>query len=190
MRKIVVFNLISIDGYFAGEDGNIDWHNADDEFNKFGVEQTKTFGTIIFGRTTYQLFESYWPVVLKDPKTSPDDLEIAQTIENAEKIVFSKSLTDVTWKNTKLFHEINPEEVKKWKESNDKDMVIFGSGTIVQAFTKLGLIDEYRMLVNPVILGKGKPMFKDVDQMKLKLINTRTFGNGNVLLSYTPLPKN
>lgn len=186
MRKIVVFNLISIDGYFAGEDGNIDWHNADDEFNKFGVEQTASFDTIIFGKTTYQLFESFWPGVVNNPKFSEDDQKIAQIIDDQEKIVFSKSLQEVTWKNSKLYHDIDPEEVKKWKEADGKDMVIFGSGTIVQQFANLGLIDEYRMLVNPIILGKGKPMFKGVEMQKLKLLNTRTFGNGNVLLSYLP----
>lgn len=193
MRKIVVFNLISLDGFFAGEDGNIDWHNVDDEFNKFAVEQTQTFGAIIFGKTTYKLFEEFWPGAVNDPKMSPEDREIAKTIDDMEKIVFSKSLQEVTWKNSKLFHDIDPEEVRKWKShstspgSNDKDMVIFGSGTIVQQFVNLGLIDEYRLLVNPIILGKGKPMFKDVEQVKLKLINTRTFGNGNVLFTYEPV---
>lgn len=187
MRKIVVFNLISVDGFFAGEDGSIDWHMVDDEFNKFAVEHTKEFGAIIFGKTTYQLFEDFWPKALHDPKMSPEDLEVAKTIDDVEKIVISKSLTEVTWKNTKLFHEINPEEIKKWKEGDGKPMVIFGSGTIVQQMSNLGLIDEYRLLVNPIILGNGKPMFKDVSMQKLKLINTRTFGNGNVLLTYEPL---
>lgn len=186
MRKIVVFNLISVDGYFAGEDGNIDWHQVDDEFNKFAVEHTKEFGALIFGKTTYKLFEDFWPNAVNDPKMSSEDREIAKTIDDMEKIVFSKSLKEVTWKNTKLFHEINSEEVKKWKAGDGKPMAIFGSGTIVQEFTRLGLIDEYRLLVNPIILGKGKPMFKDVAMQKLTLLNTRTFGNGNVFLIYEP----
>lgn len=186
MRKIVVFNLISIDGFFAGEDGNIDWHMVDDEFNEFAVEHTKEFGAIIFGKTTYQLFADFWPSAVNDPKMSPEDREIAKTIDDVEKIVFSKSLQEVTWKNSKLFHDIDSEEVKKWKEGDGKPMAIFGSGEIVQQFANLGLIDEYRLLVNPLILGKGKPMFKDVEMQKLKLLNTRTFGNGNVLLTYEP----
>lgn len=186
MRKIIVFNLISIDGFFAGSDGNIDWHNVDDEFNTFAIEQTKTFGTILFGKTTYKLFEVYWPAALADPATSSDDRQIAQTIEDIEKIVFSKSIQDVSWKNTKLLHDVDPEEIKHWKESEGQDMAIFGSGTIVQQLANLGLIDEYRLLVNPVILGEGKPLFKNVHKLDLKLINTRTFGNGNVLLTYIP----
>lgn len=207
MRKIVVFNLVSVDGYFAGPDGNIDWHNVDDEFNKFAVEQTSNFGAIIFGRTTYQMFEEYWPAALTDPKTSEDDRKIAKIIDDIEKIVFSKTLEKVTWKNTKLLHEIDPEEIKKWKmqsgppshkastgakamadksDGQSGDMVVFGSGTIVQAMTNLGLIDEYKLLVNPIILGKGKSMFQNVKQLKLKLIETKEFGNGNILLSYRP----
>ncbi len=187
MRKIVVFNLISLDGYFAGMNGDISWHNVDDEFNKFAIEQTSQFGGIIFGRTTYQLFEEFWPKALKDPKTSPDDQKIAQIIEDTWKLVFSKSIKKVTWKNSNLFHEIDSNEIKKWKEIDGKDLVIFGSGTIVQQFANLGLIDEYRLLVNPIILGSGKPMFKDVNETKLKLLKTRNFKNGNVLLYYQPI---
>lgn len=187
MRKIVVFNLITLDGHFAALDGDISWHNVDDEFNEYAVEQTKSFGGIIFGNTTYTMFEDFWPKALKDPKTSEEDRQIAQTIDDIWKIVFSKSRKNVTWNNSKLFHNIEPKEVKKWKMYEGPDLVIFGSGTIVQQFTNLGLVDEYRLLVNPIVLGKGKSMFKDMkDQLKLTLINTRTFKNGNVLLTYQP----
>lgn len=97
MRKIVMFNLVSLDGYFAGKDGNIDWHNVDAEFNDFAVEQTKSFGGIIFGRTTYQLFENFWPKAVHDPKLSEEDREIGKTIDEVSKIVYSTSLSEVTW---------------------------------------------------------------------------------------------
>lgn len=193
MRKIIVFNLITLDGYFAGVDGNIDWHQVDDEFNTFAVEQTSSFGGIIFGKTTYQLFEKFWPGVAKTgtwpdgSKASEDDQKIAHTIDDMWKFVFSKSLQEVTWKNTNLLHEINPQEIKSWKEMDGKDLVIFGSGTIVKQFTQLGLIDEYRLMVNPVVLGKGKSMFENLEKkLNLKLTNSRTFKNGNVLLTYVP----
>lgn len=187
MRKIVVFNLITIDGYFAGEDGDISWHNVDDEFNKFAIEQTQQFGGIIFGKTTYKIFEDFWQKALKDPKTSDDDRKIAQIIDDMWKIVFSKSLKEVAWKNSKLYDDIDPSEVKKWKEYQGPDLAIFGSGTIVQQFTNLGLVDEYRLLVNPLVLGKGKPMFANMkDKVNLKLTNTRSFKNGNILLTYVP----
>ena len=89
-RKLIVFNLISIDGYFARENGEIDWHQVDDEFNQYAIEQTQTFGAILFDRVTYQMFESFWPNAEKDPKTGKEDLQIAQTINSIPKIVFSK----------------------------------------------------------------------------------------------------
>jgi len=185
MRKIIVFNMVSVDGFFAGVDGNLDWHNVDDEFNKFAIKQMREFHTILFGRTTYQMFESFWPVALKDPNTSEDNRKVAQSINDIEKIVFSSTLEKVTWNNSKILKEINSEEIKKLKQETGKDMVIFGSGTIVQAMTNLNLIDEYRLMINPVILGQGKPMFKDLkDIVNLKLLNTKTFKNGNVLLCY------
>lgn len=182
MRKIVVFNMITIDGFFAGIDGNIDWHTVDDEFNTFAIEHTSEFGGLIFGRTTYQIFESFWPEALKDPNTSVDDRKVAQIIDETPKFVFSTTLKETTWKNTQLYHDIDPEEIRKWKEQDGKDLAIFGSGTIVQQFTKLGLIDEYRLMINPVVLGQGKPMF--TEKLNLTLFNTRIFGNGNVLLYY------
>lgn len=190
MRKIVVFNMISLDGYYARENGDIDWHQTDEEFNKFAIEQTQEFGAIIFGKTTYKLFEEYWPQALEDPKTSQDDRKIAQIIDDVWKIVFSTTLKQSSWKNTHLVHEINPKEINQWKEIDGKDLVIFGSGTIVQQFANLGLTDEYRLMVNPVVLGKGKPMFSGVKDTKLQLTNTRKFKNGNILLYYSPIKTN
>jgi dihydrofolate reductase len=185
MRKIIVFNNVSVDGFFAGVDGNLNWLTADDESDKFAVEQTRDSRLLLFGRTTYQMFESFWPAVLKDHKTSENTQELARNIDDAEKIVFSRTLKKVTWNNSRLVKEINPEEIRKMKQEPGKDMVILGSGTIVQMMTNLSLIDEYQLMVNPVILGKGKPLFKDMkDTVNLRLLTTRTFNNGKVLLSY------
>jgi len=113
MRKIIVFNMLSVDGFFAGVDGNLDWHNVDDEFNKFAIKQMREFHTILFGRTTYQMFESFWPVALKDPNTSEDNRKVAQIINDIEKIVFSSTLEKVTWNNSKILKNIDSEEIKK-----------------------------------------------------------------------------
>ncbi len=182
--------MISVDGYYAGPDGNIDWHMVDDEFNEFAIEHTAEFGTLIFGATTYKIFEEFWPKALVDPATSEDDRKVAQIIENTKKIVFSKTIKDPTWKNTKVFEKITPENVIAWKEKEDgdgKNAAIFGSGEIVQQFANLGLIDEYRLMVNPIILGEGKPLFKDVKETRLNLLKTREFKNGNILLYYSPI---
>jgi dihydrofolate reductase len=187
MRKIVVFNLVTVDGFFAGVDGNIDWHNVDDEFNDFAIKQTAEFGGLIFGKTTYKIFEEFWPKAMDDPKMSNEDRKIGHIIDDVWKMVFSKSLKDVSWKNSKLYHDIDPKEIRSWKKYDGKDMAIFGSGTIVTQFTNLGLIDEYRLLVNPVVLGEGKSFWNGIKgKQELQLTNSRTFKNGNVLLTYVP----
>jgi len=187
MRKIRMFNMISVDGFFAGEDGNIDWHTVDDEFNAFAIENMSSVDTYIFGRVTYQLFASYWPEAIKDPASNDEERHIGKTINDARKIVFSKTLKDVSgWAGSELYSDIDPAEVKKWKAQDGKDLIIFGSGSIVCQFTELGLIDEYGFMVSPVILGAGKPLFTGLDMsLKLKLLSAREFkSNGNVLLTY------
>lgn len=187
MRKLVVFNLITLDGYFARKNGDIDWHNVDDEFNEFAIEHTKRFGTLIFGRVTYKIFEEFWPTVINNSQFSSKDQTIAQMIEEVEKIVFSKTLKDITWNNTKLLKEIDSKEIEELKRKPGKDMAVFGSGKVVQQLTNLDLVDEFRLLVNPLILGSGKPLFEDVKETKMKLIDSRVFKNGNVLLYYKPV---
>lgn len=178
--------MITLDGYFEGPNQDISWHTVDDEFNEFAIEHTKSFGALMFGRVTYDLFESYWPKALVDPQTSKDDRVIAKIIEDIEKIVFSTTLKKVTWNNSKLFHDIKKTDIEKLKEKKGKDIAIFGSGKIVQQLANLKLIDEYRIMVNPIVLGEGRAMFENVKNLKLKLKNTRIFKNGNVLLTYTP----
>ena len=186
MRKIIMFNMVSVDGYFAGIDGNIDWHVVDDEFNKYAVETLKNIDTILFGRVTYQLFESFWPKALKDSKTGPEDRIIAQAIQDAKKIVFSTTLDKVTWDNAELHKFIVPEDIKKLKAEPGKGIIIYGSGMIIRELTNLGLIDEYRLMIAPVILGKGKSLFKDVNQKKLNLLEAKEFkSSDNVLLTYS-----
>ncbi|MCZ7395546.1 MAG: dihydrofolate reductase family protein, partial [Candidatus Methanoperedens sp.] len=181
MRKVIVSMMVSLDGFFAGPSGEIDWHIVDEEFNQYAIDLLNTVDTILFGRVTYQLFESYWPAAATNLSTSKSDLEISHKINNITKIVFSKTLEKVEWKNARLVKEVIQEEIAKMKQQPGKDMVIFGSGSIVSTFTQLGLIDEYRIIVNPVVLGHGKPLFKDIkDRINLKLLKTKTFSSGNV----------
>ncbi len=187
MRKIIVFNLVTIDGFFAGPSGELDWHNYDDEMGAHSAEQMKSLSALIFGRTTYELMASYW--------LTPDGVKsepvVAGIMNNIAKIVFSRTLKEVEdgplWKNVKVLPEIEPEEIIKMKEQEGGHIAIFGSGTIVRQFTNLGLIDEFRLVINPFILGSGKPLFIDIKKKRnLKLLNTRVFKNGNVLLCCEP----
>ena len=188
MRKIILSEMVSLDGFIAGPDDDLSWHQVDEEFNQYAIELLNSVDTILFGRLTYQLFENYWPAAALNPSTSKSDLEIAHKINDMIKIVFSRTLQKVQWKNSILIKEIVPHEVQKLKKQHGKDMVIYGSGSIVSAFIRVGLIDDYRIFVNPIVLGSGKPLFKDIKKrINLSLLNTRTFNNGNVLLRYQPI---
>jgi dihydrofolate reductase len=183
MRKIIMFNLITLDGFFAGPNGDIDWHNVDEEFNDFAIAQLNAADGLIFGRVTYQLMESYWPT----PAALNDDPIVAAKMNALPKFVFSRTLDRVGWNNTKLIKGNVAQEIPKLKEQAGKDLFLFGSADLASSLTPLGLIDEYRIMVAPVVLGSGKPLFKDVkDRLHLKLVNTRPFRIGNVLLYYQP----
>jgi dihydrofolate reductase len=188
MRKVILSEMISLDGFFAGPNGEIDWHIVDEEFNQYAIDLLNTVDTILFGRVTYQLFESYWPAAATNPSTSKSDLEIAHKINNITKVVFSKTLKKTEWKNTKLIKEIIAEMILKMKRQPGKNIVIYGSGSIASTFMNLGLIDDYLLFVNPVVLGSGKPLFKNIkDRHNLLLANTKTFKSGVVLLDYQPV---
>lgn len=184
MRKVIVSNYVTIDGFFAGPNGELDWFVWDDEMAKFSTDQLKTMGTILLGRVTYQLFADYWPT----PSAYKENPIIAPMMNELSKIVFSRTLDRAEWKNSRLVKENIAEEISRLKQQPGKDMVIFGSCTIVSALAQRGLIDVYRLIVNPVVLGSGKPLFKGLnDKLKLKLLNAKALSSGNVILEYQPV---
>ena len=181
----------SLDGFFQGLNNDITWHHVDEEVKKFAIDQLRETDTILFGRRTYQLFEDYWPRAAEDPTMSKDDLEIAHLINNMNKIVFSKTLKDVkekkNWKNVRLIREVNPEEINRWKHQPGRSLNVGGNNLAV-SLAHNGLIDEFRIMVNPTVLGKGTLFLHGIDEkLNLKLLKTRTFKSGNVLLCYEPL---
>jgi dihydrofolate reductase len=158
-----------------------------DEMGKYEGDLYDNADTLLLGRTTYKIFEGYWPTAASNPVTSQGDIEMAHTMNNITKIVFSHSMEGVTWENSKLLKEINPDEIIKMKQGKGKNMLVIGSASIVQQLTNLGLIDEYHLLLHPVVLGNGKPLFKDIRQKHdLKLLEAKTFKNGVVMLCYAP----
>jgi dihydrofolate reductase len=183
MRKVIMFNRISLDGFFAGPNGEIDWFVPDPEVDKATHEMMHP-DTILFGRLTYQMFESYWPHLATDPNAPKEALVLANELNQMTKVVFSKTLKEVTWENSKLVMGNIAGEVKQLRQGAGPEIVIFGSGTIVQQLAGDGLIDEYLILVSPVILGTGILLFKDVKKSNLKLLGARDFNSGNVLLHY------
>lgn len=183
MRKIIMFNMVTLDGFVAGPNGDIDWHQVDEEFNQFAIEQTSTAGGLIFGRVTYELMAGYWPT----PAAIESDPVVAGQMNAITKYVFSRTLDKADWNNTRLVKGDAAAEVKKLKQEPGQDLFVFGSADLSSTLIRHGLIDEFRLMVNPVALGDGQPVFKGLqDKVELKLINTRTFKNGNVMLYYQP----
>jgi dihydrofolate reductase len=185
MRKVVLFNLITLDGFFEGPNRDINWHNVDEEFNEFAIEQTNSADGLIFGRVTYEMMASYWPTEM----AITNDPIVARQMNSIPKIVFSRTLKKADWNNTRLVKDNAAEEISKLKQQPGKDLFIFGSAELAAGLANLGLIDEYRLIVNPVILGSGRPLFTGVNPtIHLNLIKTKTFRNGNILLYYQPVP--
>lgn len=184
MRKVIVFNLVTLDGFFEGPNHDITWHVVDEEFNEFSITQLNQVDTILFGRVTYEMMASYWPT----PEAIHDDPAVAELMNKTSKVVFSNTLNKVEWQNTRLIKGDAMQEIAKLKRLPGKDLIIFGSGNLTSSLTNSGLIDEYNLIVIPVILGKGTPLFKGIDhQVKFAHFKTKTFLNGNVLLCYRPI---
>ena len=185
MRKVVAFEQVSLDGYFADENGDMSWaHKQDPEWNAFAAGNASGQGALLFGRVTYELMASFWPT----PAARERAPEVADGMNRMPKVVFSRTLDKVSWKNTTLVKDDLVAAVRKMKHESGPDMAILGSGSIVSQLAQAGLIDEFQIVVNPIVLGQGKTLFDGVkDRLNLKLINTRAFGNGNVVLTYEPL---
>jgi dihydrofolate reductase len=187
MRKLIVTEWITVDGFIAGANGEMDWVTSifDETMGKYEGTIIDTADTLLLGRVTYDSFAGSWPKVPENPNVSAEEKEYAGKLNAMRKVVFSKTVTNPTWNNTAIMKDIIPEEIQKLKEEGGKDILIYGSASIVQALTNLGLIDEYQLLVHPVILGSGKPLFKDIKEKKdLKLIDSVIHPSGVVRLVY------
>ena len=184
MRKLIAAINMTLDG-FCDHTAGI----ADDELHQHYNELLSTADTILWGRTTYQLMESYWPAIAKNPTGNKPEDEFAVLIDNISKIVYSRTLKKVDWKNTRLKSEVNKEEVLELKQSRNggSKNILVGSPSLIVALTQLDLIDEYQLCVQPIILGRGLPLFKNVKgRINLKLLKTKPFGSGAVTLYYEP----
>jgi dihydrofolate reductase len=186
MRRLAVFNSVTLDGYFTGKDGDLSWAYAgsdDPEFRQFTAENASGGGTLLFGRKTYEMMASYWPT----PAAAKSDPKVAEGMNRMPKIVFSRRLEHASWDNTTVMRGDLTREVGDLKEGYGEGLVILGSGSIVAQLAPAGLIDEYQLMVTPVVLGEGRTMFDGVDKaIALRLTETRSFRNGKVFLRYEP----
>jgi len=195
MRRIVMFNRVSADGYFASADGQLDWAVPDEAIDRAGAARMQDFDTLLFGRHTYDAFESFWPQAANGSETAGDPhtegrrsktlLSMATWINETQKWVFSRSKRQVTWQNSRLFAGLDPTELAAIKQAPGKDMIVFGSGSLVSQLTEYGLIDEYQFIVGPLLLGDGRlPITGVTERVSLELLEAKPYPSGNVMLRY------
>jgi dihydrofolate reductase len=181
MRKVFVSNLISLDNKIARPNGDLDWFKVDEEYFEYTSTEADRRDLILFGRVTYEGMASYW-TSKEAAETQP---VFTEQMNSTPKIVFSRTLKSADWVNTRLVKDDLVGEIRRLKQQPGKDIAIFGSGTIVSQLTEAGLIDEYQIVVNPIIIGEGIPEFTGLTQTRnLKLVDAKTFKNGVVLLKY------
>ncbi len=186
MHRLVVFNSVSLDGYFVDGNGEMSWaknETPDPEWEAFVAGNAKGEGMLLFGRKTYDLMASYWPTSF----AMQNDPVVAAGMNASPKVVFSRTLREASWSNTRLVRGDLAAEIRRMKDEPGPDMAILGSGSLVSQLAPEGLIDEYQIVVTPVVLGRGRTLFDGLpERLALKLTKSRAFGNGNVLLCYEP----
>jgi dihydrofolate reductase len=183
VRKVFAFILTTLDGYYEGPNQEFDFWVVDEEFDGFAVEQLDEVDTLVFGRVTYEGMAAYWPT----PAADQDDPRVAARMNGLSKIVVSRTLDKADWANTRLIKDDVSEELTKLKQQPGKDIAILGSSDLTVSLLQMGLVDEVRIMVNPVVLGAGKSVFRTAgERISLKLLKSRPFNSGNVLLYYQP----
>lgn len=183
MRKIFGFMMTTLDGYYEGPNQEFDFWVVDEEFDEFSLEQLDEVDTLLFGRVTYEGMAAYWPT----PAAEEDDRRVAARMNSTSKIVVSRTLETAEWANTRLIKDDASDELATLKQQPGKDIAILGSSDLTASLLQMGLVDELRIMVNPVILGAGKSVFGTAgERIRLKLLKSRRFRSGNVLLYYQP----
>jgi len=182
MKKVIFQMSVSLDGYFEGPGHELDWHIVDDDFNAYAVETLRAADVLIMGRRTYELMESYWPTIT-------DDDPVAKEMNGRPKLVFSKTLKSVDWRNAQLATGSIVDEVARLKSTPGDGLLWVGGSELASAFLDQGLMDEVRVIMTPVLLGEGHAVFGEIKKRhELKLLWTKTFESGNVVLAYVPIP--
>lgn len=185
MRKLAVFNSVTLDGYFVDTKGDMSWaHRDDPEWNAFVADNASGEAVLVFGRVTYEMMASWWPT----PRALQSMPVVAERMNSLQKVVFSRTLDRASWNNTRLVKSDLASSIRQMKREPGNDLIILGSGSIVAQLAQEGLIDEFQIALNPIALGAGRTMFDGVrERLRLKLTQTRSFANGNVFLRYEPM---
>ncbi len=195
MRKLILSMQMTLDGYSTGPNDEMDYlpsFTDENMWRDLHEEMWKNLGdidTFILGRRTYQIWETYWPTAANNPQSTDSDKKFSRFADETKKIVISNTLDSVGWKNSVLIKDNIAEEIRKLKQQPGKNIGVAGGATVAQTLAKLGLIDQYLLVVHPVILGKGKLLLGELgNRQKLKLVGTKTFNSGAVELNYTRIP--
>lgn len=189
MRKLIFFMHVSLDGFVAGPNGEMDWIKVDEDLFDIVGEQTDQADIGLYGRITYEIMESYWPTAGDKPNATRHDIQHATWYKNITKVIISKTLQNGYLSNTKIISSNIPSEIIQLKQTPGKNIILFGSSSAAHTLMENDLIDEYWIFVNPIILGQGKPLYKEIQKkIKLKLIATHTFSSGVVCLHYERNP--
>jgi dihydrofolate reductase len=183
MNRLTSFHFISLDGYYADPRADTSWHPRDEAGSAYAVERMQSGNTLLFGRVTYEFMASFWPT----PTAIEHLPELAERMNRADKIVFSRTLKKADWRGTRLIADDAVDSVRRLKETSERDMTLLGSGSLLKQLAEHALIDEFQFMVDPIALGAGRSIFSGIDhRLALKLKNTRAFPSGAVVLSYTP----
>ncbi len=184
MKKLTIFNFITLNGYLNTADGDISWHNHGTEENQYAAMMLKLCNTLLFGHKTYDMMAAYWPT----PLALQNDPEVAEGMNNANKIVISNTLKTANWKNTTVIGGDVANEIRKLKLLPGNDITLLGSGSIVTLLAENNLIDEFQVMIDPIAIASGNPIFGGITKtLNFKLINVKTFKSGVVLLTYIPI---
>jgi dihydrofolate reductase len=186
-RRLFVSMLVSLDGFIEGPNRELDWFiDGDPQFEQYCDEMLDSVGLALYGRRSYELMLSYWPNAEANPR-SPADLAFARKMNALPKLVVSRTLERATWNNTRVLNDRIPETLTELKQQPGKPIVAWAGAGLVATLTELGLVDEYRLIVHPVLLGKGTPLFQGIDARKtLRLIRTTQLGQNLTVLCYEP----
>lgn len=185
MRNLVLFMHTSLDGFVAGKNGEMDWINVSDEIFEYAEKRTQEADTALYGRTTYEMMEGYWPTAADQPNPTKHDIDHSRWYSKVAKVVLSKTMNGANLVNTKVIGDNVTDEIIKLKQSPGKEIIIFGSPSAAHSLMAAKLIDDYWLFVNPVLLGEGIPLFKNIkDKTILTLVANEVFSSGVVCLHY------
>ena len=185
MRKIILLMHVSLDGFVAGPNGEMDWIGIGDDLWNYVEKVTDRCDTALYGAVTYKMMEDYWPTAAQQPDASEHDIKHSVWANSVKKYAFSTKDLVVSWQNTEVLHSVDPEQIRKMKEEPGKDILMLGSPTLAHSFMELGLIDEFYLNINSVVIGKGLPLFRDVTKkIELALVSEEKLNDRVVGLHY------